>query len=179
MKHLSWLVKAQNSLGRACHLQIHFLLKNALLQRKFFKNGKIFFFFFGWGTSSDFNVLHLSRAEKLKTVLYYISKTAQGLAAKGIKWLSSQKHTTLWITLLPRKNELVGTILCCSWESQLDKELWILSCPFHQSCWRFAESRRNVQCEIHKEGVKSKRLLMTVNEAENRNVHLGNLDLWL
>lgn len=164
--------------GKSLPLADTFLVEECPPPKKVFQKWKNFFFFFGWGTSSDFNVLHLSRAEKLKTVLYYISKTAQGLAAKGIKWLSSQKHTTLWITLLPRKNELVGTILCCSWESQLDKELWILSCPFHQSCWRFAESRRNVQCEIHKEGVKSKRLLMTVNEAENRNVHLGNLDLW-
>ena len=45
--------------------------------------------------SSDFNVLHLPRARKLKTVLqYYTSKAAQSLAAKGIKWLLSQKHTT-------------------------------------------------------------------------------------
>ena len=55
----------------------------------------------------------------------------------------------------------------------------MLSCPFHQSCWRFAQSRRNVQYEINKEVIKSKRLLMIVNEAENINSHLGNLELWL
>ena len=72
-----------------------FLVEECPPPKKVFQKWMNFFFFFGWGTSSDFNVLHLSRAEKLKTVLYYISKAAQGLAAKGIKWLLSQKHTTL------------------------------------------------------------------------------------
>ena len=34
-----------------------------------------------------------------------------------------------------------------------------------------------MQYEINKEVIKSKRLLMIVNEAENINVHLGNLEL--
>lgn len=133
MRHWLWLVKAQNCSGSAFHLQTHPLLRKNILQRKI-KREPRWIFFFRWGTNKFWfqHVPQLPRAEKLKTVLqYHISKAALGLAAKAIKWFLPQKITTSWITLSSRNNELVGTTLCCREASQLDSELWMLSCPLH------------------------------------------------